>query len=483
MKNNQTLKSKLLQGGIYLTIRQLMGVAVSLVSVLVIARVLGPERYGVVAVASGMLFFAFWTGKLGLEVYLIRQPDLPEDSPEQILAFYNTVGAGLCVLLWLAAPLYGLWTGQSAIAEVLKWLVPVVWLEMVSNVSIAMMERELRFAQVGLIETLAQVANSILSISLVLLNWGYWGPIAGIILQYTLLALMAGSCYRVSWRWRWRWQFIRSALRYSLAYSGSNLIGSLKNLTLPLFVSPIAGLEAVGIISVAIRFSDQLGMFRIVVARMSLSALAKLIGNADSTRRAISQGIVYQVLLVGPIFAVFSCCGPWVIPLVFGKNWLLSIQIFPFVAFAAMIYTVFTLHFSALYAAGHNREVAKYNLWHVGVFWLACWILLPFLRAWGFAVAELVALLTYLSIHRSLTKLYGAPDYREGFYLIAATAPALFAGPWLPLVVGDPLLSSVVGLGILIICYGLLFLIRPTLRSIPAELFSAWRSRKADASS
>lgn len=473
MKNNQTLKSKVLQGGIYLTIRQLIGVAVSLVSVLVIARELGPERYGVVAVASGMLFFTFWTGKLGLEMYLVRQPDLLEDAPEQILAFYNTVGVGLCVLLWLAVPLYGLFTGQTVVAEALKWLVPVVWLEMVCSVSISMMERELRFSQVGLIETLAQIANSILSVSLVLLNWGYWGPIAGIILQYTLLAIMACYCYRIPWRWRWQGKFLRSALRYSLAYSGSNLIGSLKGLSLPLFVSPLAGLEAVGIISIAIRFCDQLGMLRIVVARMSISALAKLSGNADSTQRAISRGIIYQGLLVGPIFAVFSCCAIWVIPLVFGNKWLPSLYIFPFIAFATLINTVFNLHFSALYAVGHNREVAKFNLWHVGLFWLACWILLPILGVWGFAVAEIFTLLSYISIHYSLAKLYGSPDYWDGFWLIAATTPALFVGPWLP---------TAISLTILLISYGLLFLLRPTIRSIPTELYTAWQSRKVDTS-
>jgi PST family polysaccharide transporter len=469
MKNNQTLKSKVLEGGIYLTLRQLIGVVVSLVSVLVIARVLGPELYGVVAVASGMLFFTIWTGKLGLEMYLIRQPDLPEDGAEQILAFFNTVGVGLCVLLWLAVPLYSLLTGQTVVAQVLMWLVPVVWLEMVSSVCIAMMERELRFNQVGLIETIAQIANSVLSVTLVLMNWGYWGPIAGIVLQYALLALMGCYCYRISWRWRWHWKFIRSALRYSLAYSGSNLIGSLKGLTLPLFVSPLAGLEAVGIISIAIRFSDQLGILRMVVARMSVSALAKLIGNADSTRRAISRGIIYQGLLVGPIFAIFSCCAAWVIPLAFGNKWLPSLYIFPFIAFATLINTVFNLHFSALYAVGHNREVARFNLWHVGLFWLACWIFLPIWGAWGFAVAEIFTLLSYLSIHYSLAKLYGAPDYRDGFYLIAATTPALFAGPWLP---------TAVSLGILVISYGLLFVLRPNLKSIPAELYSAWQARK-----
>ena len=469
MKTTSALKIKILQGGLYLTVRQLLGSALSLVSVLVIARVLGPERYGVVAVASGILYFTFSTGKLGLEVYLIRQPDLPEDGSEQILAFYNTVGAAFCVLLWLAVPVFGLWTGQSVVAEVLRWLVPVVWLEMVSSASISMMERELRFAEVGLIETLAQIANYMLAVPLVLLNWGYWGPIAGLGLQFTLLAIIGYYCYPISWRWRWRWQFIRSALRCSLAYSGSNFIATLKGLTLPLFVSRLAGLEAVGIISIAIRFVDQLGMLRLVVYRLSISVLAKLIGNPDSTRHAISRGIIYQGLLVGPLFAVFSCCAAWVIPLAFGKDWLPSIHVFTFIAFATLINTVFNLHFSALYAAGHNRDVAKFNLWYVGVFWLACWVLLPVLGSWGFAVAEIVALPSYILIHRSLLQLCGVPDYWDGFWVVAATTPALLAGPWLP---------SAVGLGVLIISYGLLFLLRKSVRRIPAELYSAWRSRR-----
>ena len=469
MKDNQTLKSKVLQGGIFLTIRQLVGVAVSLVSVLVVARVLGPENYGIVASALGLLMFTMYTGKLGLEVYLIRQPDLPEDGPAQILAFFNTVGVGLCILLWLAVPAYGLLTGQTAVSEVLRWLVPVIWFDMVGSVAIAMMERDLRFSQVGLVESAAQIANSLLAVALVLLKWGYWGSIMGVILQYALLALLAHYCYRIPWGLRWQRRFIYSALRCGLAYSGSNLIGSLKALTLPLFVTPLAGLEAVGIISIAIRFADQLGILRIVVARMSISALAQLTGKSDAIRRAISRGIVYQGLMVGPIFAVFSCCAVWIVPLVFGKDWLLSIYIFPFIAFAILIYTIFSLHISALYAEGCNREVAKFNLYLVGVFWVGCWLLLPRFGVWGFAIAEIISLLSYLSIHFSFTKLYGSPSYRDAFWLTAATTPALFAGPYVP---------PIAGLVILAVSYSLLLLFRPTIRTIPTELYSAWQARK-----
>lgn len=463
-----SLKTKILQGGLFLTIRQLIGSVLSLVSVLVIARVLGPKNYGIVAIATGILVFTFWTGKLGLDVYLIRQPDLPKDGAEQILAFYNTVGVGLCLVLWLALPLFELWTGQAVVAQVLHWLVPVIWLEMVGSASIAMMERDLRFAEVGLIETVAQSANYLLAVPLVLLNFGYWGPIYGWVLQYVLLMIMSRYSFPVRWCWRWRWSFIREALQYGLAYSGSNLIVSLKGLTLPLFVSRLAGLEAAGIIGIALRLADQLGLFRMVISRLSISAISKLIGDPNATRRAISRGIVYQVLIVGPPFAIFSCCALWVIPLFFGKAWLPSIPIFSLIAVARLVDTFFNLHISALYASGHNREVAKFNAWYVGLFWLACWLLLPPLGIWGYGLAEIFSLVSYFSIHRSLARLYSSPDYWDGFWLLLATLPAVLAGPWLP-----PLMS----VSLFIAGYGLLFLLRPAIRQIPSELYLAWRSR------
>ncbi|MDX2099580.1 MAG: oligosaccharide flippase family protein [Leptolyngbyaceae cyanobacterium bins.59] len=469
MKGQTSLKQKLLKGGLYLAVRQLIGSALSLISILVIARVLGPENYGIVTIATGILLFTIWTGKLGLDVYLIRQPDLPPDSAEQILAFYNTVGVGLCGILWLAVPLFELWTGQAIVVQVLRWLIPVIWLEMVASASISMMERELHFDQVGLIETIAQAANYLLAIPLVLANFSYWGPIYGWILQYALLMFMGRRCYPVRWRWRWRWNFIREALRCGLAYSGSNLIVSLKALTLPLFVSRFAGLEAAGIIGIATRLADQLGLFRLVISRLSISAIAKLIGNPEATRRAVSQGIVYQGLIVGPPFALFACCAIWVIPLVFGEQWLPSVPIFTLIAVARLIDSVFNLHIATLYAAGHNREVAKFNAWYVGLFWVATWLLLPPLGAWGYGLSEIFSLLSYTFVHGSLARLSGSPDYQDGIWLVVATLPPLLAGPWV-----SPLISLPLFIG----SYGLLFLMRSSIRKIPLELYAVWQSRK-----
>lgn len=467
MSVGQKLGGKALRGGIHLVLRQIFSAGLSLVSILVLARVLGPQQYGIVAIALGIFYFLIWTSKLGLHVYLIRQPDLPQDAPAQVLAFFNTVGAGFCLLLWAAAPLFGSWTGQQEITGVMRWLPLPVWCEMVASVAISLLERELNFARVGLIETVAQTCNSGLAIALVLSGWNYWGPIAGLIVQYVLLVILAHLSRPVSWRWRWHSEVIHPALRYGLTFTGSDWILSLRLLTVPLFVSRLLGVEAAGIASIAVRLVDQLALLRIVTRRLSISVLAKLTGQPARIRQAISRGMAYQAMLVGLVCAGFSCCAAWLIPLMFGAEWLPSVQLYPLVALAGLVGSLFDLHTSALYAAGHNREVARLNAVCIGVIWLMTWLLLPLLNVWGYGIAELMAIPCYGLIHQSLTQLCGTPDYRNALWLVLAATPALLLGPWLP---------TVWGLGLLALGYGVVLAI-PDVRRVPFELIEAWRSR------
>lgn len=453
----KNFKEKVLKGGISLSIRQLFVAGLSLVNVLVIARILGPERYGIVTIVLGIFYFFTPTLKLGLHVYLVRKPDLGPHDSEQVVAFYNTVGVATIALLWMAAPLVGWWTGKTEVTQGLQLVLPALWLDQVSRISITMLERELRFAQVGVIEAIAQVANYLLSVILVLTGWGFWGPIVGTVVRYIVQASMSYSFYPVAWRWRWRWQTLKPALQYGLSYSSSDWLLNLKNLRVPLLVSRLAGVEAAGLISIAIRLAEQLAILQMVVRRMSISVMAKLIDDPDKTRNAISKGMAYQALLIGPVCAIFSCISAWIIPIMFSEQWLISAKIFPFIALGTMVGAIFELHASTLYATGHNYEVARRNLWFVSILWLANLLLIPSLGLWGYGLAEIIALPSYYWIHLSVTRLFGSPNYQNVFWLTLASAIPLFAGAFLP---------TFVGIGLLIISYGTVFLFNSDIRKI-----------------
>lgn len=497
MDSKKDLKGKVLKGSIVLTIRQLLTAGLSLVSLLVIAKILGAKQYGIVTLSLGIFYFLIWTGRLGLNTYLVRQPNLPKDGLSQVIAFYNTVGVAVCILLWLAAPITGWWTGETSVTVAVRWLMPAVWLDMVSLAAIGILERELKFAEVGLIEGVAKVANYAFSIPWVLFYGaggnGYLGPILGTVFEFAIKTCLTYYYRPVTWGWRWRWSFLKPALVYGLTYSGSDLILNLRTLRVPILVSRLVSVEAVGITNMAIRLVEQLTLLRLVMRRMSISVIAKFIDDPEATRNAISKGMAYQALLIGPVCAGFACCAAWVIPLLFDEKWLPSAHIFPLIALGAVVSGIFDLHMSTLYAAGHNREVAKLNISYVGALWIACLVMILLLQqwnpgyaVWGYGISEIIALPSFFLINRSFSKFCGAPNYRLAFWLILASLPPLLGGPFLQIFLDHLGITGLqysvwylsLGAGLFLIGYGGCFLLNPPLRQLPIELWTTWRSRK-----
>ena len=449
-----------------MTIRQLLVAGLSLLNVLVIARMLGPGMYGIVTIILSIFYFLNQVCRLGLQVYLVRKTDLTPEEPIQIQAFYNFLGIALCIIFAGVAPVIGWWTGKHEVTIGLQAILPALWFDLMARVPTSMLERELSFHKVGVLEAVSKIVMYLSMIPLVLMGWGYWGAIVGTVLGYVVQAAMAYYYYPVPWRWTWKWQVIKPALDYGLTYSGSDWILNLRRLRLPLLVSRLGGVEVVGYISIAIRLAEQLAILRLVVRRMSISVMAKLVDNPERARYAISQGMSYQALLIGPICAAFACSSAWIIPLMFSNEWLVSVKIFPFIALGLLVGAIFEMHTSALYAVGRNYEVGKRNIWYVATLWLATLILLPIMGIWGYGLAEILALPSFYFLHRSIVRLFGSPNYTNALWITLASTIAMFAGAFLP-----PLPA----IAVLIVSYGAMLIGCPSVRQIPLDLWAARR--------
>lgn len=452
---NDGMKQKIFRGGLFLALKQILSAALSLVSTLVVARILGPEKYGIVAISLGIFYFFKFIGRMGLHVYIVRQANITNHEVEQILSFYNTIGLLLCCIIWLTAPAFGWWTETQEVTVALRFLIPAIWFEMVGSAASSMLERNLDFSKVSLINAAAEISNYLLSVTLVVVYQSYLGAISGYLLQSLLFAILAHYFHPIKWRYRWHWKALSPAIKYGISYSLANWILNLKSLTIPLLVSRLAGVEAAGLANVSLRVVQKLLLLRQVIRNMSVSVMAKLVEDKTLVQQAISKAMLYQALLMGSVCAVFSGFASWVIPTLFGAEWLLSAQIFPLVGFSVVISALFDLHAALLYASNHNREVGYFNAVYIGCIWISCLILIPSLGIWGYAIAEVSALPSYYVIHRSLSKFYQAPNYWATFWTVLATIPPLFGGIWL---------SPLPNLALMLASYSTLFLMCTSVR-------------------
>jgi O-antigen/teichoic acid export membrane protein len=133
-----------------------------------------------------------------------------------------------------------------------------------------------------------------------------------------------------------------------------------------------------------------------------------------------------QTLALGPVLIGFSWFGGILLALVFGRRWDSVMQIYPYLALGYLTNAQFNIHSSILYVLHRNWAVSWFHVVHIVLFAGAAWVLVDRFGIVGYGYAEMVALLSYATIHRSVRLLTGSPDYGISALWWAAIAIGLF---------------------------------------------------------
>src|SRR5215213_7766707 len=98
-----SLRTRVVRGGVYLVLRQGLGIAVSIVGIVLLTRFIGPEAYGLYAAALGIYAYLLTLSSWGLDIYLIRLEGEPQpqdyNQAFSLLLLLGLVSAGSAILL------------------------------------------------------------------------------------------------------------------------------------------------------------------------------------------------------------------------------------------------------------------------------------------------------------------------------------------------------------------------------------------------
>ncbi|MDD4116322.1 MAG: oligosaccharide flippase family protein, partial [Massilibacteroides sp.] len=99
------LKEKLINGIGYTAITKYSGVVISLINSAILARILSPEDFGVVAVAMVIITFFGIFSDLGISPAIVQNNDLGKQDLSELFSFSIWLGIVLSILFFFSAPL------------------------------------------------------------------------------------------------------------------------------------------------------------------------------------------------------------------------------------------------------------------------------------------------------------------------------------------------------------------------------------------
>ncbi len=409
----KSLRGLVFQGGLYLGVRQAIGLAIGLLGPIYLLREIGPRNYGLYAAALSVLSYVQLVAQWGVEIYLMRHPQ-SEDCPEvyhqgfTILIVLTLLGIGGSIAV---LPLLNSWMklgGFRPVASLMFLTLPFLTLR---QVPLARLERGLDYKRIALIELSGQASFYLVALPLAFRDRNVWAPVTGWWVQQALLFTLFFLIARYRPSLHFSLHLTKRILGYGLGYSASIWVWQLRSLVNPLVVGRYAGGAAVGFVALAIRLVEVLSFAKSAAWRISIAALARLQNDTGRLLRAISEGMRLQVLAVGPPLLTFSLAGPFVLRALFGPRWTPVMLVYPFIALSYMTNSAYTLSSSALFVLCKNWDVAAFHVIHVFMFAGTAFLLVPRLGIAGYGWAEMAGLASYPFLDAATRRKVGRPDY------------------------------------------------------------------------
>lgn len=339
-------------GAIWHLVRRNVGHFLFLPTAMVLARLLSPEEFGLVAAASFFYKMANHLGTLGLNAALIRIKEVRPEHTSSVFALNLIIGVCSFALLRSVAPAVGNFYGRPETAKILVIVAFNFLITPFGSVPAALLQRHLRFRATAGVEWVSQAVSSVSAVAFAWLGFGFWS------LVYSQLAANAAGTATKLYLSQWRpsLQISVSSLReivpFGLGVFTKRLLDYGANNADSLVVGKLLGVVPLGLYDKAFNTMNRL-LTRVAVAPgVSFRILSGIQDDPPRFRRAHKK-IVVGVTLVGyPLFSGLIVVADPLFIVLFGQQWTLAVLPFQILCGAGMLKMLNRYLSSAVQAGG-----------------------------------------------------------------------------------------------------------------------------------
>ena len=332
---------------------------VTLASLVVLARLLAPADFGLLAFALVYITYAETIGDLGTAVALIYWPERRDDAAQ--VTFVTNVAMGIfwCALTLALAPLIADFfhsPDATPIVRVLAWSFLIKFL---GNTHDALAQKDLRFRARAIPEVSQAVIKAAISIVLAMLGFGAWSLVWGHIAGTAIWTIAAWLIVP----WRPRLAFPRDLfgpmLRYGQGIVSVNILAAVVHHADRAVVGRMLGPVALGLYQIGDRVPDaSVSVIIWVVSKVLFPAFARLQGSVDDLRRAYLQAFTYVSIVTIPAAALLCIAAEPIVRVFFGPKWLPAVPVMQWLAIYTGIRSLGTQAGDVLKATGRTGLLA-----------------------------------------------------------------------------------------------------------------------------
>jgi len=331
--------------------------------IVILARLLTPEDFGIVGLAAIFLGFITTINELGLSAAIVQRKEI--DELHLSTSFWASVFAGitLFVIVILASPFVADFFQEDIVQPIL--IVSAIGLIIGSFIVVhqALLEKSLSFKKLTIAEVCAAVVSGIVSVFLAISGYGVWSLVFGGLFGSFISVIILWKI--VAWRPSLRFSFARfkELFGFGSHVMGSRVLNYIDSNVDYLVVGKLLGISALGYYS----FAYHLIMFPLnristMVTRVTFPAFSTIQDDNDTSRKGYLKVVQYISLITFPMLAGMFVVAPEFVVVVYGAKWAPMILPLQILCLAGAIHSVGHTVGTILLSKGRADIQFKWNV-------------------------------------------------------------------------------------------------------------------------
>lgn len=404
--NNKELKDNTIFGFIWKILERMSTQIMSFVVSLILARMLLPQDYGIVAIATIFITIsnAFVTGGLGTS--LIQKKEADELDFSTML--YASIGLSIIIyyLLWLVSPLISNIYNEPQLVDILRVMALRIPFAAINSIQHAVVAKKMQFKKYFWATFTGTLVSGICGIGMAYNGYGVWA----LVVQYLLNVVVNTVVMFFIFEWHPRFEFsydrFKPLFSYGWKVMASTVIGTVFNELKGIILGYKYSSKDLAFYtkgeSIPVLVSNNVNS---TIDMVMLPVIASRQTEKSAVKNIMRRMIKVSTYVLWPILIGIALIADVLVEFLFTDNWLPCVPFLQILCIKSCFSIVGTCNLQAIKATGRSDIMLKLEFIKKPIYIMILLIMMainPMIIAIGLTIYELVSVIINAYPNRNL---------------------------------------------------------------------------------
>ena len=316
------LRKRTVKGITWTIASQLARLLITLVVTVILARLLSPKDFGLIAMVAVFSNFFAMVNDMGLASAIIQKSEVTEEELSSAFWVNFLEGLAVTVVFLALAPVIAGFYSKSVLKPIIMVMSILFTISSLGMIQSALFSKRMDFRTLAIVEIVAVASGGGVAVAMAATGFGVWSIVSQSLVGSFVLAVLLFVLSGWKPRLLLRWKPIKGLLGYGLPLMGFNFLSYfIRNLD-NLLIGKYLGASQLGYYDIAYR-SLMFPLINIstVFGRVMFPALSHLEDDKARVRSAYISATRYIAVVTFPLMAGLAVLAPQLVRVMLGAKW------------------------------------------------------------------------------------------------------------------------------------------------------------------